>query len=84
MEGDKYCYFSFLIIAPGDYTSDLYTVVIPAGSTTAVLMVQTRLDGIPELPETFTATIVEACDRVVPGNPSKSYVQILDSDSKFV
>ena len=58
-------------------------VVIPAGNTTAVLMVQTHLDGMVELPETFTATIVETCDRCVLGNPSMSYVEILESDSKF-
>ena len=84
MEGDKYCYFSLFIIAPGDYTSDLYTVVIPKDSTTAVLMVQTHLDDIVEVPETFTATIVDTCDGVVTGNPSKSYIEILDRDGKFV
>ena len=69
-----------------DYDSGPYTVIIPAGQTTATFDVPITDDMILEGNENFMLTIngTSLPDSVTPGNPDEATVTIVDDDRKYI
>ena len=67
-----------------DYTSGPYTVIFPAGQTTATFDVPINGDDILEIDENFMLTIDEISlpTGVTSGTPSTTTVTIVDDDRK--
>ena len=62
-----------------------YTVTFHAGEKTAILMVTTEDDSIPELTEDFKVMITSTSEpSIVVGDPDTSYVTVLDNDGEYV
>ena len=68
-----------------DYTSGLYNVMFPAGSTSVLFDVNIANDDTVEGNETFSLSIIPSLvpDRVIMGNPRQSAVTIVDNDGKW-
>ena len=69
-----------------DYDSGPYTVIIPAGDTTATFNISINDDMIFERDENFMLTIngTSLPDVVAPGNPDEATVTIVDDDRKYI
>ena len=67
-----------------DYTSGPYTVIFPAGQTTATFDVPINDDNILEGSEDFILTIDQTSlpSNVTRGNPGEATVTIVDDDRK--
>ena len=67
-----------------DYTSGPYTVIFPAGQTTATFDVPINDDNIYEINEDFMLTIDEASlpTNVTRDSPGEATVTIVDNDCK--
>ena len=64
-----------------DYGSGPYTVMFPAGSTTASLSISVNNDNIVEMNETFSLTITPPID-IMATDPDNAVVTIADDDSE--
>ena len=69
-----------------DYDSGPYTVIIPAGKTTATFNISINDDTIFERDENFMLTIngTSLPDSVTLGNPDEATVTIVDNDRKYI
>ena len=67
-----------------DYTSGPYTVIFPAGQTTATVSIPVNDDDILEINEDFMVTIDASSipGSVRLGTPSEAIVTIVDDDCK--
>ena len=67
-----------------DYDSGPYSVMIPAGLTTASLNIAITDDDILEIDENFILTINSSSlpDSVINGNPHQVTLTVVDNDRK--
>ena len=72
----------FIIGGGTDYNSGPYSVIFPAGITTASLNISINNDNIVEMNETFSLTITPPNDIIMTVDPDNAVVTILDDDSK--
>jgi hypothetical protein len=71
-----------LTFLAGDFDSDLVVVTIPAGQTTATIMIALMDDSVIENTEEFTLTLINPSMGNVDPNAGSATAMILDNDGR--